>query len=260
VPAPSGPTVTTWTPVAGQRVRALEVLPGVQPWGLVCVLPGLSLTGYLVPAARALAARGLRCAVLDLPGLGRPARSAAAGPLPAGELAARWLEDQPRAGPLVLIGHSTGAAAAIRAATASPVAPALLVLAGPVFAPEHRRLRSLLTVTPRAYARESLRELVPASRLAAHPLRVGSIVRAGVRTRPEDLIGAVSAPLLLTAGEADALAPAEWLVHLARSACSAASVHWTRLPGSHNNLFTHPEEFADLVLQSVRARGRRARE
>jgi pimeloyl-ACP methyl ester carboxylesterase len=263
VPLTTGAAVTTWSTVAGRRVRAVEVVPAEQSWGQVCVLPGLSLTGYVLPTARALASRGLRCAVLDLPGLGRGARAVAPQPVRVGDLAAAWISGQPDTGPVVVLGHSTGVAPAIRAATALPVPPALLALAGPVFTPSQRRLPRLVAVTPRAYTRESPGELVPAARLAAHLPRVAAIVRAGLRVRPEDLVGEVTSPILLTAGEADAYAPEEWLALLARSARSAETVHCTRLPGSHNNLYTHPDELADLLVRAVAgrsARGDRPRE
>jgi pimeloyl-ACP methyl ester carboxylesterase len=252
VQRPTGATVTTWTPVGHRRVRAVEVPPpGDDPHGLVCVLPGLSLTGYVVPTACAVAARGLRCAVLDLPGLARRARAVAATPMAAGEMAARWLDQQTLSGRVVVLGHSTGAAAAVHAAASAAAPPALLVLAGPTFAPEHRRLRSLAMVAPRAYTRESPGELWPAARLVAHPGRVASIVRSGLQVRLEELVAGVTAPLVLTAGEADALAPAEWLDQLGRAARSTGRADCVTLPGSHNNLFTHPDEVADLVVRSL---------
>jgi alpha-beta hydrolase superfamily lysophospholipase len=221
------------------------------------VLPGLSLTGYVVPMARTLAARGLRCAVLDLPGLARRARAVAATPTAAGELAARWLDQQTPSGPVVVLGHSTGAAAAVQAAASAAAPPALLVLAGPTFAPQHRSLRSLVTVAPRAYTRESPGELGPAARLVARPRRVASIIRSGLQVRLEELVGGVTPPIVLTAGEADALAPVGWLEQLGRSARSSAGVECVLLPGSHNNLFTHPDQVADLVLRSLERHERR---
>jgi hypothetical protein len=42
-------------------------------------------------------------------------------------------------------------------------------------------------------------------------------------------------------------APAAWLDTLARSAVAAARTRTSLLGGSHNNLFMHPDELADLV-------------
>jgi alpha-beta hydrolase superfamily lysophospholipase len=245
------PPVTTWTVVGGSTVRAVEFRPPGRARGLVCVLPGLSLTDYVAPTAHALTARGLHCAVLDLPGLARPARVCDAHPLRAGEWAAAWLRTQPADRSLVVLGHSTGALAAVRAATTATTAPHLLVLAGPVFVPEHRRAGRLARAAPPAYRRESPRELPAALRLARHAPRVASIVRAAMGLRPEELVGGVEVPLVLTAGEADSMAPRAWLEQLRASATAAPRARVDVLPGSHNNLFTHPEEVGDLVLDAL---------
>ena len=244
-------SVTTWTIVDGAAVRAVEYRPQGPSRGLVCLLPGLSLTDYVAPTARALAARGLHCAVLDLPGLARPARVTEAHPARAGEWGAAWLRTQPADQPVVVMGHSTGALAALHAATTSAAPPDLLVLAGPVFAPDHRRLSTLALAAPAAYRRESPRELPAALRLLRHAGRTAAIVRSAMHLRPEDLVPDVTTPLVLTAGEADAMAPRRWLEHLHGRATASPHTRVAVLPGSHNNLFTHPCEVADLVVAGL---------
>lgn len=247
--------VRTSTRTGSLRILAHEVAPEGVPRALVCVLPGLSLPRYLLPTAQALAVRGLHCAVLDLPGLSRGSRMVDPSPEQVGRVAAAWLEDRGLPWPGVLMGHSTGAASAIHTALAlaPAAAPTTLVLAGPAFTPAQRRLRHLLAATPSAYRRDSLRELSAAPRLAGHPFRVASIVRAGLRETPERLIGGVGVPVLLTAGEADTYSPRDWLDLLGRSATSAPRVDVARLPGSHNNPFTHPDKLADLVVGHLEA-------
>lgn len=68
------------TPVGGRVVRSLRVAPSAEGEAgpLVVVLPGLGLPFYTLPTARALAARGVDCEVLDLPGI----RVGAAAPGP----------------------------------------------------------------------------------------------------------------------------------------------------------------------------------
>jgi alpha-beta hydrolase superfamily lysophospholipase len=73
----------TWTRVGPSQVHAWEWAPPEAPAEspVVVVLPGLGLPSYAEPTLAALARRGLRCALLDLPGFGssggRPPRAAA---------------------------------------------------------------------------------------------------------------------------------------------------------------------------------------
>ena len=101
-----------------------------------------------------------------------------------------------------------------------------------------------------------------------HQVRAQAAALAGLGVRPGDRVallapntaefprayyailaaGAVVVPvhLLLTAGEADSFAPQAWMETVAAAAASP-SARVEVLPGSHNNLFTHPEEVAALV-------------
>ncbi|HET7800483.1 MAG TPA: hypothetical protein VFL38_08670, partial [Humibacillus xanthopallidus] len=78
-------------------------------------------------------------------------------------------------------------------------------------------------------------------------LGIAQMLHSGMRDAPERRIAALRAPLTVTSGVHDAFAPAAWLDTLARSAVSAARTRTSLLGGSHNNLFTHPDELADLV-------------
>jgi pimeloyl-ACP methyl ester carboxylesterase len=117
--------------------------------------------------------------------------------------------------------------------------------------PAHRRLSRLALVAPTAYRRESPREVPAALRLLRHAGRTASLVRSAVHLRPEDLVAGVTTPLVLTAGSADAMAPWHWLEHLHDRATAAPRRRVVVLPGSHNNLFTHPGEVADLVVAGL---------
>lgn len=98
----------------------------------VVLLHGIPFDGEaMAPLAVALAARGVSSARLDLPGLGR------SGPLAseAGAADLAWLERRlaGRTRPLVLVGHSLGAAIATRYAAAHPDVVASVVLVAPAF-------------------------------------------------------------------------------------------------------------------------------
>lgn len=239
-----------WTTVRGRDVHCLTIggtRSGSGP--LVVVLPGLGLPFYTLRTARALVGRGLDCVVLDLPGFGsdrpwptRPNIHAT------GLTAARWVEAEAPERPVVVVGHSTGAQAALTAGLALSARRRALcvVLAGPTFAPEQRRLRRLARTTPFAYRHDPPNELNPAE-LYRGRAGIIAMLHSGLRDAPEQRIAHLPVPVTLTAGAQDAFAPVEWLDLLARSACGAPTVRTSLLDGSHNNLFTHPDEVAGLV-------------
>jgi pimeloyl-ACP methyl ester carboxylesterase len=72
-----------------------------------------------------------------------------------------------------------------------------------------------------------------------------------MRDAPDERIRRLRVPLTLTAGEADTFSPEDWLQRLAVAAVASSSVTVLRLPGSHNNPFTHPDQLADVVLEAV---------
>jgi pimeloyl-ACP methyl ester carboxylesterase len=227
----------------------------------VVIVPGLGLPAYLLPLVRALAAAGARCSLLDVPGFGGPGPLACAPTLDGAAIAvAQFLSNRPEAAPVVLVGHSTGAQVALRAALLvqgrRPVAG--LVLAGPTVAPTQRSLVRLAAVTPAAFRRDSPRELVVVPQLLRGGPDVVRLLRSALADRPEAAVAALTAPLTVTAGRSDSYAPAWWLDVLVAGAVRSPSAHRVVLPGSHNNPFTHAEDVADVVLSASCAAARRS--
>jgi len=236
--------------VDGVTVRSLAAGDGSASTHVVLV-PGLGALGYLVPTMRALAARGARCTLLDLPGFGTSrARPGAPTVASVGEWAAAWIRTVAPSGRLVIAGHSTGAQgallAALRVQEERPLAA--VVLAGPTVAPSQRSLARLAAAGPAAYRRDSVRELVVLPDLVRAGPDLVTMLRSAVADRPEVSVAALRGLLLVTAGRFDTFAPASWLATLAGSATSATRVHAVKLPGSHNNPYTHPDPLAALIV------------
>jgi pimeloyl-ACP methyl ester carboxylesterase len=249
--------------VDGRRVQVLTTAPDDVPLPDVVLVPGLGLPGYLVPTVRALSDRGLTSTVLDLPGFGgRGPRACEPSVTGVGDAAADWLlARSTAAGPdapparTVLVGHSTGAQAALGAAVRLPPAGPVagVVLAGPTVAPEQRSLPRLLATAPRAYRRDSPRELAALQDVARWAPDVLRMLLTSTRDAPERTVERLRLPLLLTSGRGDAFAPAHWLTQLSRQAVRSPSARVVRLPGSHNNPFTHPVPFSGLLAGFARS-------
>jgi pimeloyl-ACP methyl ester carboxylesterase len=233
-------------------VRCIDVHSAGPAHGTVVVLPGLGLPRYTRPTVEALAGRGLRCVVLDLLAWRRPRLRVPPRIGPMGEAAARWVQDARIAGPLLLLGHSTGAQVALGVALRlqHDRSDLSLVLAGLTFRPEHRSWTGILRGAATAYRKDPPSELVVAKNIARVRTDLLSIIESGRRDRPEERVRALGMPLALTAGEADSFAPQGWMEQVAAASGGPASV--SVLPGSHNNLFTHPDEVADLVGSLVK--------
>ncbi|HEX8495580.1 MAG TPA: alpha/beta fold hydrolase [Actinomycetales bacterium] len=219
----------------------------------VVVVPGMGLTAYVDPTVDSLRARGHRASVLDLPGFGSP-RPLACRPTvrEVAATAAAWLRAEAHESPgqrLVLLGHSTGAVSALLAGLELQDEGVLagVVLAGPVATPSQRSLPRIIAAAPRAYRRDSPRELVELGQLARGGPDAVRLLRSALAERPEELVTSLRLPLVLTAGRADAFAPSWWLSQLASAALASPSVGVARLPGSHNNLFTHPDQVAAVA-------------
>jgi pimeloyl-ACP methyl ester carboxylesterase len=131
-------------------------------------------------------------------------------------------------------------------------------MAGPTVAPEQRGLLRLAATAPRAYRRDSVKELLALQYVARWAPDVVRMLLSATRDTPERTIERLRLPVLLTAGRADAFAPSSWLTTLSRQAVRSPSARVVRLPGSHNNPFTHPVPFSGLVAGLARG-GRRAR-
>jgi pimeloyl-ACP methyl ester carboxylesterase len=252
---PSGPRMTvreTWTEVGGSLAHAWLLEPWMPDGAatpLVVVVPGLGLPTYTRPMARAVVSQGLGCAVLDIPGFGSGARRSALPDIHSiGRTVASWVRAHAAGRRLVVVGHSTGAQAALGAALVlqDDLPTAALVMAGPTFTPAQRRLPALLVATPAAYREDTLRE-ISIREVARARLGLLSIIRSGMRDAPEDRLPRLRLPLTLTAGERDAYAPGPWLATLAVSAGQSAEVRTVFMPGSHNNLYTHPQQLAGVI-------------
>jgi pimeloyl-ACP methyl ester carboxylesterase len=222
-------------------VRSLvlgDARPGIPE---LVVVPGLGALGYLLPAVRRCAAR-TRVHLLDLPGFGSPRTAGCPSSLQdVSAAASAWLTTVPGA-PVVLVGHSTGGQAALRAAVASPEAVSGLVLSGITFPPQARRPLPLLRRVARTLVHESPRE-VPA--VAREYVRGGGrllqLLLSSLHDRPEDHVGSVTSPLHVVRGRHDHLCDAAWADSLAARAPRGRSVE---LPGAHNTPTTHPEQTA----------------
>jgi pimeloyl-ACP methyl ester carboxylesterase len=240
-------TVVEQHHVAGRPVRSLvegRARPGVPELVLV---PGLGALGYLRPTVRACAA-ATRVHLLDLPGFG--SRSTAR--LPSGlddvaRTAAGWLQQVPER-PVLLVGHSTGAQAALRAALLQPQEVAGLVLSGVTFPPAARRVLPLVARTARTLLHEHPREL-----LAVLPeylrgrRRLLQLLWTALADRPEDLVGGLAVAPLVVRGRHDRLCDQEW----ARRLAGAGGGRVVVVPGAHNGVTTHPLETAAAWLSAL---------
>ena len=238
---PAGPVRSLWFSPPGRVVERSVVL-----------FPGLGLPRYLLPLARALAASGAEVVVFDALAFRRRRGRVAPTIHGLARAGAQWLASVDLHGPLVVVGHSTGAQVALE--TVLSVAPTVavegLVMAGPTFEPRQRRLRRLVPAALTAYRQDTPKELVVLRDLARVRTDVVRIVLSGLRHRPEDRVQALAVPLTLTAGEGDAFAPRGWLERLAAAAGGRSRV--VVLPGSHNNVFPHAREVASVVLGAGR--------
>lgn len=241
--------------VGPAEVRLLAAGHGNEQVGHVVIAPGLGTLGYLLPTVRAVAGRGLRCTLLDLPGFGSRSRAGTAPTIPdVAEAVARYVDTRPVNEPVVVAGHSTGAQAALLAAVrlGPGPRPVAVVLAGPTVAPEQRSVARLVRAAPWAYRRERAGELVVLPDLLRGRSRVWTMLRSGIQDRPEEHIRRLERPLLLTAGRCDAFAPSSWLTRLAAAAERSPCVRIVRLPGSHNNPYTFPGPLSALLVAGGR--------
>lgn len=229
--------------LAGNRlVRSLRF--GAPRAGVpsLVVVPGLGALGYLKPA---LASCGgwTAAALLDLPGYGSADTARSPSTLAAVTAAVvDWLRVAAPE-PVLLLGHSTGAQAALGAALAVPDRVAGLVLAGPTFPPQARSWGALAVRVARTARHERLGELAAVwpEYVRSHG-RFLSLLRTGMADRPEDRIAGVTCPLLVLRGQYDAVSPAAWAQRLAGSDDRCLT-----LPGAHNFPFTHPGDTSEAV-------------
>jgi pimeloyl-ACP methyl ester carboxylesterase len=233
--------------VGGRPVRSLaegRAQPGVPELVLV---PGLGALGYLRPTVDVCAAT-TRVHLLDLPGFG--SRSTARCPASLGDVAraaAGWLQQVPER-PVLLVGHSTGAQAALRAALLRPEKVAALVLSGVTFPPAARRVLPLLARTARTLVHEQPGELAAVlPEYLRGRGRLLQLLRTALADRPEDAVGGLPVPPLVVRGRQDRLCDQAWAERLAAAGGGRVVV----VPGAHNSVTTHPLETAAAWLAAV---------
>ncbi len=236
-----------WHLVAGRPVRSL-VVGERGPAPELVVVPGLGAPGYLVPAVRACST-WTRVHLLDLPGFGHRATARLPADLATvSAVLSAWLAEVPDA-PVVLLGHSTGAQAALRSAARSGDPLALLVLAGVVFPPQARRLARVAARVAATLPHETVAELpavLPCYARGAR--RLPSLVASALQNRPEDVVAAATAPLLVLRGQHDHLCAPAWAADLA---ARAPRGRVQTLPGAHNFPFTSPTATSDALRTAV---------
>ena len=246
-----------WHRVAGRPVRSLVAgtpRPGVAE---LVVVPGLGALGYLLPVVRACAA-WTRVHLLDLPGFGHRATARLPAELGAvAATAAAWLAEAAPA-PVLLVGHSTGAQAALRAALTRPAGVGGLVLAGATFSPQGRRVPGLLRQVAATLPHELPGELPAVLPYYLRGARgLPALLRSAMSDRPEEAVPALVVPLVVLRGRRDALCPPLW----AQTLASAAPSGRVRVvPGAHNAPYSEPALTAAALRDAAVALGAPTRE
>ncbi|OLF17200.1 alpha/beta fold hydrolase [Actinophytocola xanthii] len=234
-------------------VRSLTAGQERETCPLVVLLPGLGAMGYLVDTLAACG-RWTSSFLLDVPGFGRRPPRPCPPEVPAiAATVAGWLDLVAGDRPVVLVGHSTAAQAALHVAVDRPGRVRALVLMGPTFPPEQRRFPPLARACLRDLPRENI-GLVPA--VLPYYLRGGvdlaRMVRSAQRDRPEDVIPAVRCPTLLVRGVHDTFAHQEWLDRLTAAARDGWSV---TAPGAHTFPFRRGELTGELIARAAHRAG-----
>ena len=225
-----------WHTVDGRPVRSL--VAGDQRVGVpeLVVVPGLGALGYLLPTVAACAA-WTRVHLLDVPGFGDPRTAHLPSELDAiSRTVGAWLADVPST-PVLLLGHSTGAQAALHATLLQPARVQVLALGGATFAPAQRRPLPLVAQVLRTLVHERAGELpavLPYYLRGRHGLP--ALVRTCLADRPEDVAAQVQPRRVVLRGRHDHLCPQAWAERLADEVVV--------LPGAHNAPYTHPAETA----------------
>ncbi|GGP77600.1 alpha/beta fold hydrolase [Saccharothrix coeruleofusca] len=206
--------------------------PGPRGGPVVALVPGLGALGYLTDTLTACGAWA-RSFLLDLPGFGHPPPRPCPPEVPAiAGAVSRWLDAVAPEEPVVLVGHSTGAQAALRVAAGRPDRVRALVLMGMTFPPEQRRFPGLARAAVRDLARERpvLLPVVLPYYARGGPRGLARIVRSAQRDQPERTIREVRCPVLLVRGEQDTFATQDWVDRLAAAAPDGRAV---TVPGAH---------------------------
>jgi len=232
-----------WHQLPDRPVRSLVCGAPAGDVPEVVLVPGLGALGYVLPLVDACSAWS-RVHLLDLPGYGHASTVRCSSRLAdVAATLAQWLQLVPER-PVLLLGHSTGAQVALRAAVAVPERVEALALAGPTFPPQARRWLPLVSRAARTVVHERLTEAPGAVpyylRSRGHVL---TLLRTSMRDRPEDVVTRLTCPRLVLRGRHDHLAPEAW----ARSLGPCLT-----LSGAHNIPFTQPVAVAAAVERLAR--------
>lgn len=150
-------------------------------------------------------------------------------------------------GPVVLIGHSMGAQVAVETAARHPELVARLVLVAPTVDPRGRRARTQLWRLGVDLLDESPKVLLLGAR---EYLRAGPHLRRKMRAmlvhRPEDALGAITAPTLVMRGEHDPVSPREWCEQIVAGIADAT---FFEVPGrGHETLIRDAAPAASVIV------------
>lgn len=261
----------------GYRVYARHCLPASPPVAEVVVAHGMVVAGRgSLPLAAALAGRGCRVHLPDLPGFGRSAKPRRALDVAGlGAVLAEWtagLGD----GPVVLVGNSFGTQVAAAAAQSPGLASAVVLVSptidarfrrgwasrlpggrpgGPPREGRAARLQAVLVdrlVPDEAEAPgPTLRRLIVSEYLAAGPARALSTYRHALRDDLRRWVAGIGAPVVVIRAGADGLVSPAWAEAVAASAGRATLREVPGLP--HDGQFERPEALADAVVDAVAA-------
>lgn len=228
-------------PYGRMRSRAVgDRVPGVPQ---VVLVQGLGVSGYLLPALRALAG-WTRAYLVELPGLcgsGEPPHEL---DLPGYAAAvADWVTA--RGEPVVLAGHSAGCQVAARAAVGHPLVSGV-VLASPTVDPDARSLLRLA----RRWRRDGSRE--PGGLTRSHlpewwragPHRLLRLVQLCIADDIAESVRAIDVPLLGLYGRDDAISDEQWVRDLVQLAPHSRLV---LVPGAHTFVWSHPDAWCAPV-------------
>jgi len=213
------------------------------------MLPGLGYPEVLHPLMRELSA-WTTVTVLNLPGWQRQ-RATASAPTIAGiaDATADWLRHT--SGPArILLGHSTGAQAALHSAILAPDRVQALVLVGPTVDPAARSWPRLIARYCQPLWREPPTEFVAARRsiMAGGISPVARLIASAIADRPEQLITQVSMPTMILAGKHDRVASPTWCRQLADLGRTRLRI----LPGGHNSCFPYATMADHAMREAVK--------
>lgn len=220
---------------------------GGAPRGAAVVLVhGLCSARYFARAAPLL--RGLgEVWVPDLPGFGRSPRAGGRPSVPALAAALGAWMDEAGLRDAVVVANSFGCQVAAGLLARRPELARRVVLTGPTFAPEVRRVARLLARFLVDAARQPAWQLGAHARdvLDAGPRHLLAALAEGLDHPLERDAAALPMPVLVARGSRDATAPARWVAALAAAAPRGAE--WTCPGGAHAVHVTHPRALAGRV-------------